>query len=316
MFLRRTGSPRPLRGGIFATALLLIAGGCGPGSSIDRALSGDAGTGGTGGVSGSSGGNSGLGGTATSGGSGGSPAAAGNGGGSDGNAGPVDAAILPDVTPPPPDIAPPPPDFAPPPPDTAPPPPDMIVLTGPFLEGSASSAALGGDLTAAGSVDWMHFGRGTATTVNRKRLVSQQLSMHVLGSGSLCRYDDRPVAHSWTDGTPTLSASSIRDGVGLGDVAGRGFEIRAPGSVGQRRTLKVHVGAWGARAKLTAQLSSGGAYGYTDNSLSVQNPGGDLVYTVVYQTSAASQSLVVRWTIETLNHEYGNVTLQAVTLSE
>jgi hypothetical protein len=299
----------PLLGGVW----LLLGGACGPVSSVDRAQAfdgpplvdlGGAQSGGQSGGQGGSGGGNAAGGAGGGGGSGGALATGGNGGGNGGSPG-GDTGSPTEVTPPA---------------DTS-----AVVETGPeipaqpmqsVLEVSSNGGAFSHNLTDVGTLDWMHFGLGSGSAVNRKRAVPALISMSILGNDSPGHYDDRPILHSWTDGTPTRNATDAPDGIVVGDVVGRGFEIRAPGSPDRRRTLKVFVGAWGARAKLTAELSDGSAPAYSDRSLSVQNPGGDLVYSIAFQPSSAGQSLVVRWTLDTINRQFGNVTVQAATLSE
>lgn len=291
--------------------------GCGPLTSIDRAESvdgaaeeagGQSGAGGGGGSGGEmegqggQGGQGGAGGTGN--GAGGSGNGAGGGGGTNGEgqggSSPSDDAGLPV--------------------DSAP--IDLAAAEVPVtpaqsvLEVSHNGGAFGANLTALGTLDWMHFGLGGNGNVNRKRNVAALISMKLLGASNVGHYDDRPIVHTWSDGTPIRSATDVPDGIVVGDVVGRGFEIRVPGAPDQRRTVKVYVGAWGARARLTAELSDDSAPAYSDRSLSVQNPGGDLVYSISFQPSSADQALVVRWTLDTINREFGNVTLQAVTVSQ
>jgi hypothetical protein len=303
-----------LLGGI----VLLLGLACGPVTSVDRAQPidgapppdlGGSQSGGSGGQVGGQGGSAGSGGGNPAGGQGGGNPAAGGSGGSGGGQGGMpgsDSGSRVEVAPPA-DTG-----------TTAETGPDLPVQPGQsVLEVTNNGGAFAHDLTALGTLDWMHFGLGgSGSTVNRKRNVPALIDMQLVGNGSTGHYDDRPIVHSWTDGTPTRNATNAPDGIVVGDVVGRGFEIRVPGVVDRRRTLKVFVGAWGARAKLTAELSDGSAPAYSDRSLSVQHPGGDLVYSIVFQPSSAGKTLVVRWTVDTINRQFGNVTLQAATLSE
>jgi hypothetical protein len=310
-----------LLAGLVATAVA-----CGPSSSVDRAESVDAaggssaGAGGRGGTGGSTGGAGGAGsggaGGSEGGGAGGSTGGAGGStggasggaggstGGTSGGAGGSGGAAgggMPDA----PVVA----DLAP---DTGA--PDGAVEA--LMQVAHTGGAAVTNLTQAGTLDWVHFGLGGASNSNRKRNAEQLVTMYPISSGSIGRYDDRPVAFSWNDGAPTAAASSVTDGIVVGDVTGRGFEIRALGSPERPRTLKVHVGVWGARAKMAIQLSDGGVLPYMDSSLDASAPGQDRIYTIVFRPRGDGQFLSVRWTIDRINKTYGNVTLQAASLTE
>src|SRR5439155_779174 len=82
------------------------------------------------------------------------------------------------------------------------------------------------------------------------------------------------------------------------------------------RTLKVYVGLYGAEGKFQSYLSDHSAPAYTDaslNSIFGSDPG---VYTLTYAAASSEQTLNVIYTAQTLfDADYGNVTLQAATLS-
>ena len=48
-----------------------------------------------------------------------------------------------------------------------------------------------------------------------------------------------------------------------------------------------------------------------DTTLTAGDPGQDRVTTINFRTSQANQTLLVRWTVEAISLQYGNVTLQA-----
>ena len=102
----------------------------------------------------------------------------------------------------------------------------------------------------------------------------------------------------------------------MGDQAGRGFEIRVTGNPARARTVKAHLGVWGARARLTVSLSGQGGTLYTRHTLTADEPGADRIYTIVFQPAVQTQTLVLRWTVDAINLTYGNVTLQAVSVAE
>jgi hypothetical protein len=75
------------------------------------------------------------------------------------------------------------------------------------------------------------------------------------------------------------------------------------------------VGAWRVTGNFTAHLSDGSAVDYTDSSL-VNTAGVTTLgaYTVTYRAASAGQTLTITFTQNTSS--FGNVTLQAATLSQ
>ena len=180
------------------------------------------------------------------------------------------------------------------------------------------------NLTAAGPVDWVHWGLYTDTSVDRKAVVTPQISdFKVLFNGGdsnayayAYQYSDNYNGYSWTDGTPTGTVTNTTTGVwayGLPPLD-TGFEITAPADT-TVRTLKVYVGTFAARGKLSASLSDGSAPDYINSSLFnlLNGPGG--VYTIDYSAGSARQQLIVRWTLLSFDRPSGNVTLQAAALT-
>jgi hypothetical protein len=307
---------RPVR---VVVVLLCCAAACGPTQAVDRAElavdardrpdtdrtpdwhpeGGAAGAGGMGG-SGGSGGSGGMGGDDD------------GGSGGDGGAEPdpdfePDAPV--DTSGPEPDAA---PDTAP---DGAPDAAQLPLVSISFGPPPGSTT----NLTTEGSTDWRHWGLNSANVSNRKRTGPGIITMSPIPATPLSRYTDRPVRFSWSDGNPTLAASDVPDGIDLGGQNGYGFEIRVVGNPAAPRTIRLYLGVWGARARLTVGLSDQNGTIYTDSTLTARDPGQDRVYTVVFQPASAAQTLVLRWTVDTLDtqfSQYGNVTMQAVSVAE
>src|SRR6185503_4447665 len=94
-----------------------------------------------------------------------------------------------------------------------------------------------------------------------------------------------------------------------------GFQLEVPADTTPRR-LKVYAGLYGARGNFQAYLSDGSAKAFTDTSL--KNVFGDsyVVYTLDYSAASAGEYLIINYrTLELFDTEFGNVTLQAATLS-
>jgi hypothetical protein len=170
------------------------------------------------------------------------------------------------------------------------------------------------NLTAQGTLDWIHWGTSTNSPLDRKAGVLQLISDYTkIGPAEVQRYADNYTGFSWTDGKPTLNAADTRTGVftiGLGN----GFEVRVPADP-TPRVLKIYVGLYGAQANFQAWLSDFSAPAYTDTTLSNFYASAYGVYTLTYSSSSPGQSLTVRHRpLQLFDNDFGNVTLQAATL--
>src|ERR1043166_1843903 len=177
------------------------------------------------------------------------------------------------------------------------------------------------NLTSEGEIDWVHWGLFTETSVNRKAGVVPQLSDFTLldntnGYAYAFQFADNANGYSWSDGSPIASVTNTTTGVWAYGVPNRdsGFAIMAPADTALR-TLKVYVGAFGARGKFEAYLSDNSAGGYTNTSLFNMANGPSGVYTIAYAAGAAGQQLIIRWTLTMFVRPDGNVTLQAASLT-
>src|SRR5713101_7300439 len=170
------------------------------------------------------------------------------------------------------------------------------------------------DLTTEGTADWAHWGLVSSNSFDHKSGVTQQISdITVLGTQGLQQYADNFTAYTWTDGTPTPSATNSTTGVFITGTT-NGFEIQAPADTTPRR-LKVYVGLYGAQGNFQAFLSDFSAPAYTDTSLNNVFGNSYAVYTLDYAAATAGQNLIVQYRSLTLyDQDFGNVTLQAATL--
>jgi hypothetical protein len=119
------------------------------------------------------------------------------------------------------------------------------------------------DLTAAGIIDWAHWGRNGPSTFDHKAGVTPQKITNVtkIGTGGLSWFADCPTTFSWTDGTPTLNVSNTPTGINTNGAVGNGFEITVPADT-TTKTLRVYVGVWFTQGKLEATLSDVSAPAY------------------------------------------------------
>jgi len=187
--------------------------------------------------------------------------------------------------------------------------------TGGTLTGSVTIPATSVDLTAEDVSDWAHWGLASPASFDRKNGVSQQISGFTkIGTNDTQRLEDNFTAFSWTDGTPTASTDSTRTAVFIHGLT-NGFLLTVPADTNPR-TLKVYAGLYGAEGKFQSYLSDYSAPAYTDTSLSSIYGNAPALYSLTYAAASSAQTLVVKYTARTLfDADYGNVTLQAATLS-
>jgi hypothetical protein len=181
------------------------------------------------------------------------------------------------------------------------------------LSGSLSTPAGTQNLTALGSSDWAHWGLTSAASFDDKATGGGLISTYaVVGAGTVLNYTNNPVGFTWTDGTPTTSATNSSTGIYIAGV-GNGFQITAPADTTQR-TLAVYVGVWRSQGKMVAHLSDGSAADYVDTSLNNATSTTPGLYTFNYQAVSSGQTLTVTFT--QINDTSGNVTLQGATVAQ
>src|SRR5882724_7377607 len=93
------------------------------------------------------------------------------------------------------------------------------------------------NLSVTGPADWVHWGRLTVDSVNRKASVVQQIdTFGVVGEDVPFQFTNI-VGFSWSNGTPTAAITNTLTGVYITSVS-NGFSLAATASTNQR-TLKV-----------------------------------------------------------------------------
>jgi hypothetical protein len=118
--------------------------------------------------------------------------------------------------------------------------------SGGSLVGSLATPVSPINLTSEGTTDWAHWGLNTATSFDHKAGVSQRISNYtLLGTTSVARFADNPTAFTWSDGTPTASATNTNTGVFVPGL-NKGFQITLPADT-TSRTLRIYLGLWKAQ---------------------------------------------------------------------
>ena len=191
----------------------------------------------------------------------------------------------------------------------------FVYGTGGSQTDAVASAPASVDLTGEGTADWTHWGLTTNTSFDYKNLVPRQISNFTeLGTNAIQQYANNYTAYSWSDGTPTPSASATTTGV---FVTGQtnGFLLTAPAD-SYPRQLRVYVGGYGVQGEFQAWLSDFSAPPFVDTA-TVSNVYGSsyVVYTISYTAASPGQQLMVNYrSLSLFDQTYGNVTLQAATL--
>jgi Big-like domain-containing protein len=196
-----------------------------------------------------------------------------------------------------------------------------VLANAAILAGSFDSAPKGTvvNLSAEGSLDWVHWGLYTETSLDRKASVTPEISDFSLAfptnfPGFAYQFSDNWSGYSWSDGTPDTTINDTTTGVytvGLG----HGFRFSVPAGTAVK-TLKVFVGAYGAGGEFQASLSDNSAAAYTNSSLTNVSNGPNGVYTLTFAGRSPGSVLNVKWTVASMEDtNYGNVTLQSAALS-
>ncbi|QVL50302.1 MAG: PKD domain-containing protein [Thiocapsa sp.] len=175
-----------------------------------------------------------------------------------------------------------------------------------LLEAELSATSSSVNLTSEGMLDYAHWGRSTAADINRKAGVAAQIgALTSIDGARFGRFNNsaRP-AYTWSDGTPTASATT-NAGVVLSG-AGRGYALTVPADT-DARTLVVYVGGWKSDARLDVSLSDGSAapYSVKVSHLDSLRDDYDTRLAITYQAASAGQTLNLRYvqtsSIGTLN---------------
>ncbi len=157
------------------------------------------------------------------------------------------------------------------------------------------------DFSAAGDADWVHWGLdGDVAAYNHRAGVAPSISNYTqLGDASLLQTNCCiETGFSWTDGTPSATATNAIGGVYV-DTAktGPGFQFSVPADTGEH-TLLVYAGNWCVREKLQATLGDGSAPSVVDTSFDVPTASlANAIYTITFRAASPGQTLDVALSI-------------------
>jgi Tfp pilus assembly protein PilX len=181
------------------------------------------------------------------------------------------------------------------------------------------------NLTAQGTLDWADWGLADVNDFNDKAvggvpvgLISNWALYGTIGYGpTLDNYSDQPYGLSWTDGTPTATATTTghdtANYVYVGSL-NSGFQITVPADT-TKKMLKLYYMGWNCRTRVMATLSDNSAPTFINDS--VDDPAGNIAYgvaTIVFAAGSAGQTLTVT-EYDVADYGGGNVGITAATLA-
>lgn len=189
----------------------------------------------------------------------------------------------------------------------------------PVLTGALSTPSGTQNLTTLGTADWAHWGFGSVTGFDHKSAGGSQISNYTLVGTppSVTQVTNNPFGYTWTDGTPTASATATTTGIFvMNPLVAQGFSFTAPATT-TTHTLLVYIGVYFSRGQIVAHLSDSSAADYADTGLTdgVGTSGGvPGLYTLTYRAASTGQTLTVTYLVNVINGSGGNVSLNAAAL--
>ncbi len=173
------------------------------------------------------------------------------------------------------------------------------LLTGTGMQPSYSIFPV--NLTAEGTLDWAHWGRGSATAFDHKATGGTAITSGT-PSAAPNWYGGYSESFSWSDGTPLTTMPATSTGIFF-DTAGKNIVFTSAADNASTRTLKVYL-AWNAGSTstmgtITAHLSDSSAADWMGNIPPPGAAGGGnvpAIYTFTYRT--ASKPATVNITVK------------------
>jgi len=196
--------------------------------------------------------------------------------------------------------------------EEVPPPPPVAVADDasvPALELTREEITGGVDLTAEGSIDWIHWG---ASTPNRKGSAASAIADYTTAPAWARELDDKTwIEFRWSDGEPSRSDEGTTTYSYLNGADGltATIAVRAGNSP---RVARFYVGGKDSRVRFEARLAGATSPGPID----VEREGSFLVRIVARFTAPSNVSLELVSTLVSRRRSDGSVRIAAATLSE
>ncbi|MFC6354911.1 hypothetical protein [Luethyella okanaganae] len=192
--------------------------------------------------------------------------------------------------------------------------PVPLVVDAQTLPGGAGAAGPL-DLTATGSIDWVH----VAGTGNDRKNVAPVIEVANLNPNApVGTFTDSAYSYRWSDGTPTATSTGVTTGgvfnydtatVGATNGFDAGYRVSVPAADSFRR-LTIIGGAWQSDAAITVATSSAGPAVYTTSITS----SGDARVKKYSVTLRPGQGAVFTSKMTLKRHAFGNLSLAAAVL--
>ncbi|MEM7220376.1 MAG: putative Ig domain-containing protein [Pseudomonadota bacterium] len=150
------------------------------------------------------------------------------------------------------------------------------------------------NLTNEGPTDWVHWGLGGNSAIDRKSGVTAQISnFTIIGDANPTSSGAIDADYAWNDGIPNAFEGGTSTGLRVFD-AGRGFQITAPAGLSER-TLKLYLGVQKTTGVVTASITDGSV---ADATINLEQPSGksSRAVTIVYKAGTNNQTLTVSFT--------------------
>ncbi len=187
-----------------------------------------------------------------------------------------------------------------------------LLPAGPQLKGAVAPSAQVANLSDLGSSDWIHFGTKDAASFTRRSGAEMLTVARAADNSEIKHYGENHVRFGWNDGTPVALSAATNSGWFMENRT-KGFSFTAPADPVTRRLL-VWVGGHMTQGSFTATLSDGSAPPYRDESVAIPQGNGWYCYTLLYRARSNGAKLTITWSAA--KAQDGNITLQAVALSE
>jgi len=198
-------------------------------------------------------------------------------------------------------------------------------LITPVLSGSVTSHEMEINLTEEGSLDWFFCSFSGNGATYQKDTVSLLSGYKLLNVDRYDWFSNALSTFKWNNGKPIKSGSKT-EGHYISGLVGRGLTMEVPADTAMR-VLKIYLGAYEAKGKITAQLEGTSAPIYVGSITASQ--GGvpvEKLCTLKFQSDSVGRKLLIKYEIERGYYQNfgstdpkaitGNVSLSAVCLAE
>jgi len=186
----------------------------------------------------------------------------------------------------------------------------FAVNSGPVLRLSVSDAPLQVNLTSPQTLDWIHWGRISATVPDRKDGITPLISDYTPVNGAQPFNSAGNIAFSWSDGNhPAAVSDSDSDVEAFAPASG--FQITVPADT-TAKTLNLYTEVFFGQGVLQASLSDGSVAAINDQSV-IDADVASKVYSIDFRAASDGQTLTVTFTSTTPSLGVG---LQAATLTQ